>query len=154
MARTSKDFISRVNGIKTTFHNSEKKKSVIISSICENVLLKCIQNEYIKHQMKLINDNIPADEIFNHISFVLFNNGLSFKQLCVYSHDEIYNMFVGYVNQCELIKQKPIYQVVKEFTNSELYNQRLTIIQLLLKIMTLNTSHIAYLLYDLLTVEE
>jgi len=154
MARTSKDFISRVNGIKTTFHNSEKKKSVIISSICENVLLKCIQNEYIKHQMKLINDNIPADEIFNHISFVLFNNGLSFKQLCVYSHDEIYNMFVGYVNQCELIKQKPIYQVVKEFTNSELYNQRLTIIQLLLKNHDPEYCHIAYLLYDLLTVED
>jgi hypothetical protein len=69
----------------------------------------------------------------------------------VYSTDELINKYQGYVSQIVLIKQKPITQVVKEFMNSDLYGQRNTLIQLLLKSDEHEYQYLAYLLYDLLS---
>ena len=73
------------------------------------------------------------------------------KELLIYNTEELYNRFNGYRNQISLIKQKPISQVVKEFINSELYGQRKTLIQLLLKESNPEYQYLAYLLYDLLS---
>jgi len=61
--------------------------------------------------------------------------------------------FQGTINQLSLIKQKTIAQVVKEFLNNELYGQRTTLIQLLIKSTESEFQYLAYLLYDLLSNE-
>jgi hypothetical protein len=55
------------------------------------------------------------------------------------------------MNQVKLIKQKTIAQVVKEFINNDLFGQRKTLIQLLLKSDEHEYQYLAYLLYDLLS---
>ena len=50
-----------------------------------------------------------------------------------------------------MIKQKPISQNVKEFISSELFGQRRTLIQLLIKNDDPEFQYLAYLLYDLLS---
>ena len=61
------------------------------------------------------------------------------------------NRYIGYTNQVALIKQKTISQVTKEFLGNELYLQRNTLMQLLLKCDEHEYQYLAYLLYDLLT---
>ena len=61
------------------------------------------------------------------------------------------NGLFGYLTQVNLIKQKPISQNVKEFISCELYGQRRTLIQLLMKNSDPEFQYLAYLLYDLLT---
>ena len=60
------------------------------------------------------------------------------KDLLVYRDDELKNRYVGYTNQVALIKQKTISQVTKEFLGNELYLQRNTLMQLLLKVTSMN----------------
>jgi len=55
------------------------------------------------------------------------------------------------MNQVKLIKQKTISQVVKEFINNDLFGQRKTLIQLLLKSDEHEYQYLSYLLYDLLS---
>jgi len=152
MARDSRDFITRVNGMNMCIHNHNAKYSLIIACVFENSETRFSTNEFLSKKIKDIFDNKP-DILSNDIAFEKFVRCLSIKQLCIHSIDEIYKIFFGYINQCNLIKQKPLTQVVKEFTNSEAYNQRLTLIQLLLKHNEPEYCHIAYLLYDLLSQE-
>ena len=55
------------------------------------------------------------------------------------------------MNQLNLIKQKNISQVVKDFLTCELYSQRKTIINLLLPDDNPEFQYLAYLLYDLMS---
>ncbi len=71
----------------------------------------------------------------------------------MYNNQELYTKFQGTINQLSLIKQKTITQVVKEFLNNELYGQRTTLIQLLIKSNESEFQYLAYLLYDLLSNE-
>ena len=76
---------------------------------------------------------------------------MTIKDLLVYSDTELINRFVGYQNQVGLIKQKTISQVTKEFIGNEIYQQRTTLMQLLLYASEHEYQYLAYLLYDLLT---
>ena len=78
---------------------------------------------------------------------------LTAKELLVYNASEICNKYMGTMNQLALVKQKTISQVVKEFLNSELYGQRTTLIQLLIRGHENEFQFLSYLLYDLLSNE-
>ena len=80
-------------------------------------------------------------------------SSLTLKELLVYNNSELYTKYQGIINQVQLIKQKTISQVVKEFLNSELYAQRTMLTQLLIKTKQPEFQYLAYLLYDLLSNE-
>ena len=77
---------------------------------------------------------------------------MTLKELLIYNEKELYHKFAGYISQTNLIK-KTIAQVVKEFISDDLYQQRKTIIQLLIKHKDSEFQYLAYLLYDLLSSE-
>lgn len=155
MARTHKNFHKKVYGTKVCFQNYSQRKTVIICTLCENMLLECITNDFFKNKMFQLRKNVPDDSYFkDKIIFENFVNTLTIKEVCVYDNKDIYNRFIGFINQCRLIKQKPISQVVKEFINSDLYSQRNTIIQLLINCENPEYNYIAYLLYDLLSSDD
>jgi ATP-dependent Lon protease len=80
-------------------------------------------------------------------------SSLSLKDYLIYSSDEIYNKFAGYTNQINVIKQKPIAQIVKEFILDDIYSKRITLIQLLINSDNYENQYLAYLLYDILSNE-
>ena len=151
LARTSRNFLTKVYGIKIAFQNPLEKKTLIIKGLVDNLLLECFTHPFVELRLKNLDDNAPSDPDFQTNDFKCFKHSLSLKELLVYNNDELYNRFVGYMNQVSLIKQKPISQVVKEFINSELYGQRKTLIQLLLKENNPEFQYLSYLLYDLLS---
>ena len=152
LARTSRSFPTKVYGIKIAFHNEKEEKSLIVCGMVEDINLRCMMNyPFIKHRLDDLEEQKPNDPDFTNVSFTRFKNCLTLKELLIYSNDELYNRYMGYLNQIHLIKQRTISQIVKDFIACELYNQRSTLIQLLLKSDESEFQYLAYLLYDLLS---
>jgi len=151
LARTSNNFQLKVNGVKIALHNYEQKKTIIICGIIDDILLECMSFYYVKKRMQNIIENKPKDNEFESSYFERFLKTLTIKDLLIYSHEELYNRFIGHLNQHNLIKKKPISQIVKEFITSDLFLQRSFIITLLIKNDDYEIQYLAYLLYDLLT---
>ena len=151
LARTSKEFQKKVYGIKVAIQNETDKKTLIISGVIDDILIECTSHAFIKTKMERLNSGKPGDPDFQGQNFDRFLESLTVKEILIYSDNELYQRFIGYINQTNLIKQKPISQNVKEFIGSELYGQRRTLIQLLMKHNDPEFQYLAYLLYDLLS---
>ena len=151
LSRTSSNFQTKVYGIKIAFQNEEKKKTLIICGMVESVIIQCMNNNFVNSRYKKIYISRPKEPDFNKQEFDNFLNILTLKDYLIYNNDEIYNKYIGYINQLELIKKKTISQVVKEYLSSSLYQQRSTIIRLLINNNNSEYQYLAYLLYDLLS---
>ena len=151
LARTSRKFNTKVYGIKVAIKNHTEKKTLIISGLVDDMIVNCSNHKYIKDKINSLYSQKPNDPEFLSSDFERFVNTLTIKELLIYGNDELYQKFIGYLTQVNLIKQKPISQNVKEFISCELYGQRRTLIQLLMKNSDPEFQYLAYLLYDLLT---
>jgi len=151
LARTSKVFQVKVYGVKLTIHHPEQKKTIIVSTIVDDIMLECLNYKYIEDKISDLVECKPKDHEFNNNWFERYIQCLTLKEIIVYNNEELYARFIGYINQANLIKQKTIANVVKEFISNDLYGQRSTIIQLLIKSNEPEYQYLAYLLYDLLS---
>tara|TARA_Y100000992_G_scaffold135643_1_gene89700 strand:- start:1816 stop:5169 length:3354 start_codon:yes stop_codon:yes gene_type:complete len=152
LCRTSQSFLTKVYGIKISIQHEVLKKTLIICGIIDDIPQSCINYKFIQNRCSDIIENKPNSQDFiEDNTFGNYVESLTMKELLIYSNDELYNKYVGIINQLDLIKQKPISQIVKEFINGELYYQRTILIQLLLKNNNQEFQYLAYLLYDLLS---
>lgn len=151
LARTSKNFQTKVYGIKIALQNNKEKKTLIISGIVDDIILQCTNHQFIDTRISSLYAARPKDPDFHTQSFDKFIKTLTIKELLIYSNEELYQRYIGYINQTNLIKQKTIAQVIKEFINGDLYSQRTTLIQLLMHNNNPEFQYLAYLLYDLLS---
>ena len=151
LARTTKNFQTKVYGIKICFQNPKKRKTLIISGVTDDMIINCIQSPYLQNKLNSVIQNKPQDVEFLSQDFERFCLSLTLKDLLVYNRKELYQRYMGYINQTNLIKKKTISQIVKEFISNELYGQRKTLIQLLMKHNNSEFQYLAYLLYDLLS---
>jgi ATP-dependent Lon protease len=151
LARSSSHFQTRVYGLKICFQNPNKKETLIIKAVIDDLTYECIDSAYIKNKVKLLHTGIPNDDRYKTNDFSRFVNSITLKQLLVYNKDELYHKYIGCINQNVLFKQKTISTIIKEFVNSELYKQRTILIQLLLKHNDPEFKYLSYLLYDLLS---
>ena len=151
LARTMRGFYTKVYGVKVAFRNHSQRKTLIVNCLIDDVMLNCTGSDFIESRLNELKTNPPSDEEDEKKIFNRFLDCLTMKDLLVYRDDELKNRYVGYTNQVALIKQKTISQVTKEFLGNELYLQRNTLMQLLLKSDEHEYQYLAYLLYDLLT---
>ena len=154
LARTSKNFQTKVYGIKICFQNVLKRKTLIVSAIADDMVISCMSLPYLNTKLLELHQYKPKDPIFISQDFNRFCDSLTLKELLVYGNKELYQRYQGYINQTNLIKKKTISQIVKEFIGNELFSQRKTLIQLLMKYSDPEFQYLAYLLYDLLNNNE
>jgi len=153
LARTSNKFQTKVYGIKIAFQNHKSKQTLIVSCIVEPIILSCYNNIFISKRLKSLIKKKPKEVDFQTKEFDNFINILSLKDYLIYSNDELYNKFVGFINQLNLNKKKTISQTIKDFLSSTLYQQRTNLMQLLISHENHENQYMAYLLYDLLSNE-
>ena len=153
LARTSTNFQTKVYGIKIAFQNKKSEKTLIVCGMVDLVVIQCLNNKYINQKYKNIYLKKPKEPDFNRAEFDNFLNILSLKEYLIYNYDEIYNKYIGYINQMELIKKKTIANVVKDFLSATLFHQRTILMQLLINDNSSEYQYLAYLLYDLLSNE-
>ena len=151
LCRTNDTFQAKVYGIKVAFHNQKEKKTIVASGLVDDLLITCIDNDYLNYKLESLIKESSSHTNYEVNTFQRFIHSITLKELLVYSTDELIKKYQGYISQIVLIKQKPVSQVVKEFMNSDLYGQRNTLIQLLLKSDEHEYQYLAYLLYDLLS---
>jgi ATP-dependent Lon protease len=153
LARTNKNFASRVFGIKVAVHNYVEQKTLIINGLVDNVLLDCVSCEHVTNRVAHLWKNVPKDPEFMAESFTKYIKSLSLKDLLVFSNDELYSRYLSNISVIQLMKQKQTSQLVKEFINADLFSQRSMLIQLLLKSNEHEYKYLSYLLYDMLSNE-
>ena len=153
LARVSKSFQTKVYGIKIIVHDYYNKKTIIVYCIADDILLSCLNFPFLTNKLTSLAVDKPNDKDFNIDYWNRFISCLTLKELLIYTNLEIAINFQSTMAQLQLIKQKTISQVVKEFVNNELYAQRTTLIQLLIKSSENEFQYLAYLLYDLLSNE-
>ena len=151
LARTSENFQKKVYGIKIAVQNNKEKKTIIISGIIDDITVNCINDNFVKEKVKILNDNKPNEPEFQSEDYIRFIDSLTIKEILIYRKDELFQKYIGYLNQTLLFKQKSISQNVREFISSELFGQRKMLIQLLIKYNDPEFQYLAYLLYDLLS---
>ena len=142
----------KVYGIKIFIHNVILKKTLIIYGVIDDVIIEFLNNDYILTKQKNIIENLPNDEEFKGKIFEKYLSSLTLKDYLINdTQTDIYNKFIGLLTQNNLIHQKQISQIVKEFVADDMYNKRNTIITLLIKSGNYENQYLAYLLYDLLS---
>lgn len=151
LARTSKLFPLKVYGVRIVFHDSHNSRTMVVNGLVDDLAPFCLDNSYVANIRVTLESSPPSMTDFDNEAYQRFLNVLSLKELLVYSPSELNERFAGYVNQVKLVKQKAIPQVVREFVASDLYVQRTTLIQMLLKGNLPEYQYLAYLLYDLLS---
>jgi ATP-dependent Lon protease len=154
LARTSSNFNIKTMGIKICFQSKQKKRTLIVSGIVENVFLFSLTNEYTTlslNELKILEKTIENKYLED---FKRYINSLTLKELLVYETSELLHKFNGYIHSIELIKKKEVSQIVKEFVSADLYEQRKQLIYMLIKNNDLEIQYLAYLLYDLLSNEQ
>lgn len=154
IGRNSNNFNIKLNGIKILFQYPEENKCIIVNGVMENIIITLCNNNYIVNLFRELKNGIPDDQIFKSSDFTNFTYCVSLRDILVYSKEELYNRFNGYINQVNLMKQQPVTQIVREFINDTLYIQRCKLIQLLIKGDSSEHQYLCYLLYDLLTNDD
>lgn len=156
LAKSAKNFIVRVYGIKVIIHDYNNKKTLVIENICDEILLINSSNEYLINKKTQIDKYISEtgaqnNEIFNKQIWHNFYNNLLLKELLIYNNQEIYNKYIFIITQVNSYNQKTLENLVQDFIASDLFNQRTMLIQLLISDDKLENLYIANLLFDLLS---
>ena len=147
-----KQFHMKVYGIKVYINNVNMNKSLLVYGILDDIIIDFLSNKYILTNQKQINENVPKDANFNTETFKKFIASLTLKDYLIHNtHIEIFSKFAGCISQINVIKQKTISQMVKDFISDDLYMKRSTLIQLLIKSENYENQYLAYLLYDILS---
>jgi len=131
LSKLSDNFHVKVYGIKLTINIQNKKKSIVVCGILDDLLLHCLNYEYICDKIKSITIKLKNNEIESEISS-RFISCLTIKDFLVSSDEELIIKLKTYINEIGVIKNKTITQLTNDFLKEDLFAQRKTIIQLLL----------------------
>jgi ATP-dependent Lon protease len=147
-----KQFHMKVYGIKIVVNSLQLKKSLLIYGIVDDIIIDFLNNKYISNKIKSLRENIPNDNNFKSDDFEQYISVLMLKDFLINENNQdFYRKFAGITTQNNLIKQKQISHVVKDFISDDMYNKRNILINLLIKISNYENLYLAYLLYDILS---
>lgn len=147
----TKPFYLKVYGIQIVVHNLQSKKSIIITGIVDDIMIHFLNNKFINLKYQSIKDNTPLSKEFQCDSFNRYIQSLNLKDYLILEPHEIFSRYAGYLTNLNILRQKTVTHVIKDFIGSELFQKRTILIQLLIKIDNYENQYLAYLLYDLLS---
>jgi ATP-dependent Lon protease len=159
LSRTDDNFFVRVHGIKTVFHLPEKRQTMVVQSIVDDVPLNSLVRSTDHTHARFAGDlrdiryicesdgDMTADK---KKSFNTFLESVTVKQLMVFTPDDLYQKFKYTMHQSEIINNEPLTKVANDFMNSDLYQQRGRLMTLIIGSTTQEHRYIVNLLYELL----
>ena len=151
ISQSSKKFHTKVYGIKVVMYDNFSKKTLGITGILDDILVDCLNSDYISSVKNDLIQNMPAEECFQTERFSNYVLSLALKDYLLHDTTELYAKYTGSLGQLSTFKQKDMSLIVKEFIDSDLFNKRHILIQLLIHADTHDNQYLAYLLYDTLS---
>ena len=144
----------KVHGGKIVFTNEKIEQTIIIYGYFDDVPLNYVTNKIIHERIEYIRANIPQTEHFQNVSFNIFIDSLTLRDLLVYELNALYDMFIGYNTYIKQLNNKPISKITREFMGLDLYEKRMLLLKLLIHKDNFELQFLAYLLYDLLSLDD
>ena len=147
-ATTSSHFY-KINGIRITIRGSDNKL-IIIYGIVDDVNLELLSNEYIHKRKFQINEN---KRNINEEVFTRHMEQLSLRDILIFGNQDIIKKYNCILSTVNIIKNENIEQTIKRFTKMDIIGRRNMLIYLLTYGVDSEIQYIAYLLYDIITVD-
>jgi ATP-dependent Lon protease len=146
-----KQFNMRVFGIKLLIRNPALKKSLVVCGTVDDVVIDFLDSKYISQKRTNILANMPQDG-FQKDSFDKFLSSLILKDYLICENEsDLYARYAGHISQNNMLRQKQVSQLVREFITDDMYNKRNILINLLICSSNYENQYLAYLLYDILS---
>ena len=141
----------KTNGIRVVFKESATI-TVIVYCITKPIIMQCINNHF--NNLYSYNCQMVLNQLDNNddASFKRYLSFMNLKDILVTEKDNVYSKFKQQCSELNDLKQKSISQVVKDFLNMNLFEQR-NIISLYMLCDDVHCEYMGYLLYDMLTSE-
>ena len=125
-------------------------KKLLIYGILDNITVDLLNDEYIINKRNYIDGLMSNDkDIDNSILNTLLS---SFTLKDYILNDEladVYKMYNSVVYNAKCLIEKSILTVVKDFLRDDLFNKRMTLMNLLITSMRVENEYLCYLLYIL-----
>ena len=153
LARTSKGFHTKVHGIKFAICDAAARKTLIVCALVDDAPIHCSDEPFVHERLDSLRTDAPGDPGYKAPTFERFICSLTLKELLVYSNQEMYDRYTGAMTQAHMIKQQTISNATRDFLAADLFGQRRTLMQLLLKSDEHEYQYLTYLLYDLLSTD-
>jgi len=163
LSRSEENLFLRVNGVKIIIHMAEKRQTMVLYAIIEDIplttLMRSTGGNYARfgEDIEEINTLHRADKEFDGTarqtkSFDIFMESLTIKQLVVYSPEDIYQKFKYMMYQSKIIYGEPLTKVANDFVNADIYTQRGKLITMIVGSDTQEHQYVINLLYELLSM--
>ena len=148
-----KSFYYKIYGIQTIIKNEKLQKTIIINCVVDDILLDFFSNSYIDHRKINILENMPKNDLYDLNILSRLIDSLSLKDYLIYGNEDIYKNYLFIINDVQLLKTNKIDITIKNFLDLDLLIQRKYLINILIYNKEPEIHYIAYLLYDLLNVQ-
>ena len=122
-----KPFHLKVFGIQIIVYNPQHKKSIIITGTVDDIMIELLNNKFLNINTNAIKENVPHSLEFQEKTFERYIQSLNLKDYLIFKPHEIYAKYVGYLSNLNLLRQKTISQIVKDFVSYDLFMKRILI---------------------------
>lgn len=142
-------------GVKLLLQDTEGNKSLLIYGYIDDIIIDyAMSNQFLLNKYYQLKQNKPDTIHFENSNFDIFLKTLSIKDYLINDTNGIYDKYMGYINNVQLIKNKTLTRNVNDFLKAEFIERRNTLIQLLLQGNNSEYQYLSYLLYDSICVDD
>ena len=142
-------------GVKLLLQDTDGNKSLLISGYIDDIIIDyAMSNPFLLNKYYQLKQNKPETSVFENSNFDIFLKTLSIKDYLINDTNGIYDKYMGYINNVQLIKNKTLTKNVNDFLKAEFIEKRNTLIQLLLQGNNSEYQYLSYLLYDSICVDD
>lgn len=142
-------FECKVYGVRIMFQ-TKKHHTIVVYGMVDNIILHCHENEYISNYIEHLKNKTIVDTQLK-TQWELFVNSICLKTVIRYSKSDVYEVFTNSMAKLKRLKHLNLSQLVRDFLNENLFEQRSIICVLLMDSDDIESQYKAYLLYDLLS---
>ena len=143
------------NTIKILIKDEKRKQSLLIYGYIDDLMFEYVlNNNYICETFYSLKQMKPFDNELYDYKFDIYLNSLNLRDYLIYNVDDIYDRYLGYVNNVKTIKNKSLTRVVNDFLKADFEERRVMLIQLLIHSNNNEYMYLAYLLYDTLSCDD
>lgn len=146
-------FYQRVYGIRIIIQNEKLRKTLVINGIIDDIQIDWFNNKYINEQKKellQLRDTLQPSEksLFNRLI-----ENMTLKDILINSKNDIFKKMITIFTEVNNVKKTKLDIIINRFLDTDKYNQRDLIINLLLFNSDDEVQYICFLLYELICVK-
>jgi ATP-dependent Lon protease len=154
---TEKTNYVKIYGIRLVVHNEKTQKTLIIQGLVDDIPIDSIENGYINHRKKEINEIIRSLNSSNEkmksdiLEKVL--DTMTIKDALVNGNQDFIKKVYSIITDANFVKINKLTSTIKKFLDMDNYGQRSMIMNLLTYNKEDEVQYITYLLYDLISAK-